>query len=158
MTTSDIPAASTTVRALALLAVFAAAGCSGVGATLLTTSAGAVAGAGVNYSLNGVAYKTFTAPGEEVHQAALATFRHMRMDVREDRATEAGYELEVTASDRTISVEIERITPVVSRVRVGVDQGGLFKDRATATEIVVQFADAVEHEARLRRARMEARR
>lgn len=42
------------------------------------------------------------------------------------------------AGDRTVDIEIDRITARTSRMRVVVKQGWFFRDRATAGEIIVQ--------------------
>ena len=52
---------------------------------------------------------------------------------------------------REISMEIERVTELATRVRVNVDKGEIFKDRATATEIIVQATHALENDMTTRR-------
>ena len=42
------------------------------------------------------------------------------------------------AGDRTIEIELDRLTVKTSRMRVVIKQGWFFRDRASATEIIAQ--------------------
>jgi hypothetical protein len=48
------------------------------------------------------------------------------------------------ANDRDISVEVEALTPRTTRLRVVASEGMIFKDSATATEIIVQTSQALD--------------
>jgi hypothetical protein len=52
--------------------------------------------------------------------------------------TEQGKAIAATASDREIEVELEAISSNATRIRTVAKQGVFFKDRATATEIILQ--------------------
>jgi hypothetical protein len=102
-------------------------------------------GTGVDHTLSGITYKTFTAPIGEVRQASLRTLRQMDMTVTDDRASENGWAIKASAAERTIEIELEKLTSTTTRMRVAVDKGGIFfKDASTATEIVTQTAQALE--------------
>jgi hypothetical protein len=102
-------------------------------------------GTGVEQTLSGITYKTYAAPVAEVRQASLTSLRRMQMTVTEDRASEAGWSIKATASDRTIEIALEQLTPNTTRMRVDVDKGSLFfKDAATATEIMMQTAQTLD--------------
>lgn len=138
----------TTTRRLSAIALVAAmlalGGCAAAGTTLFGTGVGVAASTGVNYTLNGIAYKTFTAPAADVHAATLATLKRMGMTVKKDNKTTEGHELHAEAIDRDIYIELESVTKTTTRMRINVDKGEIFKDRATATEIIVQASLALD--------------
>lgn len=118
-------------------------------AAIALTAGGVAAGAGVNYTMNGVAYKTFTSPVADVRLATLKTMKRMGMKVTEDKETESGWKVVATAKERTIEIELESLTQKTTRMRVVANQGEIFfKDRATATEIIVQTWEAMNGTAR----------
>ena len=119
-----------------MLAALNLAGCAGVALT-----AGGIAGsAGVNHTLSGIVYKTFTAPMKDLRTATLKTLNMMQITVTADKKAEYGWRIDGTAYERTIEIELERLTPAVTRMRVTVDKGSIFKDSATSTEIILQTA------------------
>ncbi len=121
---------------LGMLAALNLAGCAGVALT-----AGGIAGsAGVNHTLSGIVYKTFTAPMKDLRTATLKTLNMMQITVTADKKAEYGWRVDGTAFERTIEIELERLTPAVTRMRVTVDKGSIFKDSATSTEIILQTA------------------
>ncbi len=121
---------------LGMLAALNLAGCAGVALT-----AGGIAGsAGVNHTLSGIVYKTFTAPMKDLRTATLKTLNMMQITVTADKKAEYGWRIDGTAFERTIEIELERLTPAVTRMRVTVDKGSIFKDSATSTEIILQTA------------------
>ncbi|MBI4638485.1 MAG: hypothetical protein HY727_19265 [Candidatus Rokubacteria bacterium] len=58
------------------------------------------------------------------------------------------------AADRTIEIELDRLTAQTSRMRVNAKQGWFFKDRATAGEIIVQTERTLEEAPKIRGAKM----
>jgi hypothetical protein len=131
---------------LLALTIAGLGGCAGVGLTLLGVGAGVSSGTGVNYTLDSIAYKTFAASEAEVRAATLRTLKRMAMDVTENGATETGRQITAVAGDRTVDIELDRITPKTSRMRVNVKKGWLFRDRATAGEIIVQTEKTLDNE------------
>ena len=122
-------------------------GCAAVGLAVVGAGAGVGMGAGVEHELNGIAYKTFAEPLNTVRFATLKTLDHMDMPVTADEKTDTGWKLSAKAADRTIDIELERLTDRTTRMRVVADQGGIFfKDSSTATEIILQTADALQNE------------
>jgi len=127
------------IPALVLAVATAVQGCAGAGLTLFGVGAGVTAGTSVDHTLSGIAYKTFTTPLPELRTATLHTLDRMAFKVTEDQPAEFGHQIKATAEARDILVEFERLTPQTTRMRVTADQAGLLlRDRATATEIVVQ--------------------
>ncbi len=129
-----------------LLGVALSAGCAAVGLTLLGVGAGVSGGTGVAYTLDSIVYKTFTASEEGLNTATRKTLAWLDMPVTENQPTESGRRIVATAGDRTVEIEIDRLTARTSRMRVNVKQGWFFKDRATATEIIIQTERTLEDE------------
>ena len=123
---------------IAVMSLVGAAGCAAVGLTLFGVGAGVSAGSGVSYTLDSIAYKTFTAPEEGLRAATLKALKRMDMEVKENQPTESGRKIVAVARDRTIEVELDRLTSQTTRMRVNAKQGMFFKDRATAAEIIIQ--------------------
>jgi hypothetical protein len=134
------------VRAAALFVCLAVLG--GCAAVALTAG-GIAGGAGVEHTLNGIAYKTFAAPIDNVRLATLKTLKRMDMGVRNDAKTETGWQITAAAIEREINIELEAVTQRATRMRVVVSKGDLFfKDAATGTEIIVQTAEALAQQAK----------
>jgi len=119
-------------------------GCAGAGVALLGVGAGVTAGTGVDYTLNGIAYKTYTEPASDVHVATRNALKRMSIPIASDTATKDGWDIVANAGDREIGIEIERLTPTTTRIRVVANREAIFKDRATATEIIAQTGDALD--------------
>jgi len=139
-----MPGYRTRLLTLAGAIALASQGCAAVGLTLFTTGAG-LAGTGTSYTLDSVAYRTFTAPIDDLRRATLTALRRMDVKVQTDEATTDGRRVEAEATDRSIDIELERLTARATRMRVLVKHGWILRDRATATEIVAQTTRSVEH-------------
>lgn len=126
-----------------LLGLLSFPGC----AAVALTAGSIVGGAGVDHTLSGITYKTFAASLAEMRLATLMTLERMDMTVTKDQESETGREIEATARDRTIDIELEAISQKTTRMRVVANQGEIFfKDSATATEIILQTAETLERE------------
>ena len=64
--------------------------------------------------------------------------------VRFDEAAPDGRHFVAQAGDRTVDIELERLTARTTRMRVSVKHGWIFRDRATAGEIVAQTEHSVD--------------
>lgn len=151
-------------------------GCAELGFIAISTAAGQ----GVSYTLDSIAYKTFTSSVEGLEAAMLRALDRMDIKVTKNEpridkdekneagATKAakadardhGRAIVATAGDRSVEIELDRITERTSRVRVVVKQGWLFRDRATATEIILQATQMFDDDpalARLGKSRPAAR-
>lgn len=113
-------------------------GCAAVGLTLFGVGAGVTTGTAVSYTLDGVAYRTFTAPLPRVRSATLTALNNMGIQVNDKLKTEQGETIKAAGTDREIEIELEAVTPKTTRIRTVAKQGWFFKDRATATEIILQ--------------------
>jgi hypothetical protein len=114
-------------------------GCVAVGVTAL----GVGAAAGVNHTLGGIVYKTFTEPLPKVKRATLTALRQMAIPVEGTEKTEQGEIIRAKASNRAIEIEFEALTRKTTRMRVTADSDGILKDSATATEIILQTERAL---------------
>jgi len=125
----------------AMLAALSLSGC----AAVALTAGGLAAGAGVNHTLSGIAYKTFNDDLETLRIATLITLEQMAMEVTDDTATDEGWEIIAIAAEREIDIELERLTERATRMRVVANEGEIFfKDSATATEIILLTAENLE--------------
>lgn len=138
------------LAATILVSALVLQGCAGgIGMTLLGIGASTGASTGVNHTLGGIAYKTFTVPPEDLHAATLAALGAMDMPVDKDEQGTGEQDANIrhiaaTATDRDIDIEIEEVTARTSRLRVVASKDVLFKDSATATEIIMQTALALD--------------
>jgi hypothetical protein len=113
-------------------------GCETIGMTLLTVGAGVATGTSVSYTLDGIAYRTFTASLPQVEGATRTALNRMGIKIEATAKTEQGKALRAITNDREIDIELEMISPKTPRIRTVAKQGFFFKDRATATEIIMQ--------------------
>ena len=127
---------SSLLRSIIPLAL--AASVSGCAAVALT-AVGVGMATGVSHTLGGIVYKTFAAPQPKVKRSTVAALGRMQIklvDTKQDGNKEV---IRARAADRDIEVEIESLTPNTTRVTVtAVKDGGLIRDAATATEIILQ--------------------
>ena len=121
--------------AAAIAAFIVASGC----VPIAVTAAGVGMGTGVSHALGGVVYKTFAAPQSKVQRATVAALRKMQIKVTETKREENKELITARATDRDIDIEIEALTPNATRITVVAKKdGGLIRDSATATEIILQ--------------------
>ena len=99
---------------------------------------GAGAGAALRYGIDGVAYRTFTAPADVVKQASLDALERMGLTLDSTGTFEGGDVIYARSTKRTIEIEVEPISAKATRVRIAAKNGSIFYDNATAAEIVAQ--------------------
>lgn len=125
---------------LAIIAVpFFISGCDPVSVTLM----GVGAAASVSYKMDGTAYRTFTAPMPKVRQATLLALTRMGIKFKSIGKTDTGEVVKATTADRNIDIELEAVTPNITRVSSVARRGLMLVDRATASEIISQTANAL---------------
>ena len=107
-------------------------------ATLAVTAAGIGGSTAVNHKLQGITYRTFSAPLPRVKSASLAALKRMGMPRSGGQKTETGETIFAKATGRDIEIELESLSPNATRMRVAARDGGLLYDSATATEIILQ--------------------
>jgi cytidylate kinase len=118
-------------------------GCAAVGMSLLGTGAGVATSTSVSYTLDGFAYRTFTVPLPQVERAARTALDKMGLKVEASARTEQGKAILAKGNDRDIEIEFEAVSSKTTRIRTVAKQGIFFKDRATATEIIMQTEKAL---------------
>ena len=128
-----------TFHLLSILGVLSfLSGCAAVGMTLFGVGAGVTTGTSVSYTLDGFAYRTFTAPLPQVESATRTALDRMGLKLEASAKTEQGKALLAKGNDREIEVELEALSLKTTRIRTVAKHGIFFKDRATATEIIMQ--------------------
>ncbi len=117
-------------------------GCAATGLAVPAALSGGVAG--VNYSITNVAYKDISHPIADVESALHKALK--KMDIKEtEREAEEG-EVNITAITRDLDIDIDlkKVTPTVTSIHVDAKKGIFVKDKATATEIIVQTEKNLE--------------
>lgn len=130
--------ASSAQAVAAVMALALSAGC----APVALTAFGVGTATGVQHTLNGIAYRTFTVPLPQLRSAATASLNRMGIKVASREKTKEGELIKASASEREIEIELDSITPSTTRMRVAV-RNGLFMDSATGTEIILQTERAL---------------
>ena len=123
---------------LALIYLLPLSGCAAVGMTLFGVGAGVATGTSVSYTLDGIAYRTFTASISQVEGATRTALDRMGIKIQATSKTEQGKAIKAITSDREIEIELEMVSAKTTRIRTVAKQGIFFKDRATTTEIIMQ--------------------
>lgn len=118
------------------LLAFGLAGCE----TVALTALGVGASAGVTYTMNGIVYRTFTAPLQKLLAASSGTLKNMDIDVDSTTDTSAGAKINAHTHDRDVEIDLESISSNTTRMRIIVSNSGLLHlDSATAIEIIAQI-------------------
>jgi uncharacterized protein DUF3568 len=125
--------------AAAALACAMLAGCE----TVALSALGASASAGLSYTLNGAAYRTFTAPEARVRAAAFTALKRMASPIESSEKTDEGELIKAAMPQRTIEVHIEPLSPNATRVRAVAKRGAFLHDTATAAEVISQTERAL---------------
>ena len=125
-------------RAFAVLVAACAVnlnGCVAVGLTAL----GVGMATGVSHTLSGMVYKTFTTPQAQVKRAALGALNRMQVKVLDTKRNGTTDTIHAKAGDRDIEIDLEALTPATTRMVVTAKKdGGILRDGATATEVILQ--------------------
>lgn len=113
-------------------------GCDPVSLTVF----GVGAASGVQHTLNGISYRTFTASMPQVRVATLGSLSRMGIKVSTREKTKEGEVIKASANERDVEIELDAITPSTTRMRTAV-RNGLFMDSATGMEIIIQTEKAL---------------
>ncbi|HTL25159.1 MAG TPA: DUF3568 family protein [Burkholderiales bacterium] len=120
-----------------ILAIPALAGVLAACDPLTLTALAVGAGAGVQHTMSGIAYKTFSSPMPKVRTAVNGALTHMDIKVGATEKIDNGVRIKARAADRDIEIELEALTSKTTRMR-STARNGIFMDSATATEIILQ--------------------
>lgn len=129
--------------AAAALVGIALQGCADGGTD--ATGTDIAAGAGIDHTTAGIAYKTFAASLGELRVATLNALHRLDLSVIRDGPRNGGHAIVATARKRRVEIEIEMLSGRTARMRVAAGDGGaVFRDAATAAEIIVQTAATLD--------------
>ena len=122
-------------RCVGIAAIATLSGC----AAVALTAGGVGLSTGVSHTLGGIVYRTFAAPQSKVRRSTVAALGRMQIKIVEAKRDGNKEVITARASDREIEIEIEALTPNTTRLAVtAIKDGGLLRDSATATEIILQ--------------------
>jgi hypothetical protein len=130
------------LRGLRTLAVPALAGVLSACDPITLTALGVGAAAGVQHTLTGIAYKTFSMPLPKVRTAVSGALAHMDIKVGATEKIDNGVRIKARAADRDIEIDLEALTSKTTRMK-STARNGIFMDSATATEIILQTEKAL---------------
>lgn len=130
---TDGPRQTPIPRFLILIAAAVSAGCDPISLTAF----GVGSATGIQHTLSGISYRTFTAPLPKVQSAAVSALGRMGIKVASTDKVENGVVIKACASDRDIEIQLESISPNTTRMR-STARSGAIMDGATATEIIIQ--------------------
>ena len=124
--------------------IAAAIGCTTLAACapLLMTAVSSGGSRAVSHTLDGVSYRTFTAPLPRVKDASLSALKRMGVESANSANSDHGETIIAKATERDIEIKLESLTPKATRLRVTA-KNGLFRDTATSAEIVAQIEKAL---------------
>ena len=106
-----------------------------------TSAAGMGGSAAITHTMNGITYRTFTAPPTKVRLATIRALERMQIKLVSDNMQDKTNIRLVTAktSERKIEIQLEPISTNTTRMRVIAKKGnGIFYDASTAEEIIQQ--------------------
>ena len=136
---------STRAFLLVGLVCFYLNGCAApIALTLLGVGAGVTTGTAVSYTMDGIAYRTFTAPLPQVERATLIALNDMGMKIESSDKSAEGKTIKAKGVERQIEIELQAISFKTTRIRSVAKDGIFFKDRSTATEIILQTERVLE--------------
>ena len=121
-------------------------------AALSLTACGAVAisaigggtSAGISHTMGGTVSRTYTASLPMVRTSALAALQRMHIDVHSTDKVEVRGVIHAKSINRSIDIELEEISPNVTRMLVSAKSGILQYDSATGAEILLQTGREVD--------------
>jgi hypothetical protein len=116
-----------------ILALSGCALCLGVVPTAVSGGA-----AGVDYTFTNNAYKTISSPVADVEAALHKALKKMGIKETAHKAEEGKLSVTAVTTNLDIYIDLEKVTPTVTNIEVNAKKGVFFKDKAMATEIIVQ--------------------
>lgn len=104
------------------------------------------AGGGVAYTITNIAYKTMSFPRDRVEASLRGALKKMGIKEQERGLSDGVVTIKAKTVKLNIFIDLERVTPKTTRIRVDAREGLFLKDKATATEIIVQTEKGLEDE------------
>jgi hypothetical protein len=109
---------------------------------------GTLAGAGelYRYSTGNVARQTLVGSLDQVVSASESALQKMEIDFIGIEQSETEALLHARTRELEIEIELQKVTPTATRAKVNAVKNHVFKDKATASEIIVQIKIFLEAE------------
>ena len=95
--------------------------------TLFGVGAGVTTGTAVSYTMDGIAYRTFTASLPQVERATLRALNDMGMEIGATEKTNEGKAIKAKGHDRQIEIELQAISSKTTRIRTVAKEEIFFK-------------------------------
>jgi hypothetical protein len=133
---------SATSIMMTLFLLLTLSGCAAAVGALGTLGSGVVGGA--DYLASESASKTVCYDYDRVKKALLVTLCKMVIDVEKVKEVEDGEKIYAKAEDLEVVIELKKITPIVTRIKIKAGEGMVKRDKATASEIVQRTAETAE--------------
>ena len=111
-------------------------------APFAVTALGVGASAGIQHTVSGIAYRTFSAPVSDVRVAVREALDRMQIKIGGTYKIDNGVRFKARVSDLEIEIDLETLTANATRMR-STARNGLLMDSATATEIIRQTLKAL---------------
>lgn len=127
---------------MGLFLLLTLSGCAAAVGALSTLGSGVVGGA--DYLASEPVSKTVCYDYDRVKKALLVTLCKMVIDVEKVKEVEDGEKIYAKAEDLEVVIELKKITPIVTRIKIKAGGGIVKRDKATATEIVQRTAETAE--------------
>ncbi len=100
--------------------------------------------AGVNYTFSNDVYKTISYPVADVDTALIKALNKMNIKETKHKVKDGKVSVAAAAGDLNIYIYLEKVTPTVTNIEVNAKKGVFIKDKAMATEIIVQTEKSLE--------------
>ena len=127
---------------MGLFIVLTLSGCAAAVGALSSLGSGVIGGA--DYLASESVSRSVCYDYDRVKKALLVTLCKMVIDVEKVKEIENGEKIYAKAEDLEVVIELKRITPIVTRIRIKAGEGVVKRDKATATEIVQRTARTAE--------------
>lgn len=101
------------------------------------------AGLGVSYTFTNVAYRSFNSPLDQVHMATRSAFQKMDIKIIDDSDSQGQRTIRAATAKLDISINLEKITPKTTQIKVDARRNVVLKDKATAVEIIHQVSETM---------------
>ncbi len=125
-----------------LCLIVALAGCTMMGLAVPAAVSGCTVG--IDYTFTNIAFKTICYPVANVEAGLDKVLK--KMDIKETKHNTEDNKVHISAvTDKLdIYIDLEKVTPTVTSIQVNAKKGIFLKDKATATEIIVQTEKYLE--------------
>ena len=127
---------------MGLFLLLTLSGCAAAVGALSSLGSGVIGGA--DYLASESVSRSVCYDYDRVKKALLVTLCKMVIDVEKVKEIENGEKIYAKAEDLEVVIELKRITPIVTRIRIKAGEGVVKRDKATASEIVQRTARTAE--------------